>query len=287
MIKSVFSLTLGLFVAFSSLAQNQKKETLDVLSWNIYMLPGITNLSKEIEKNNKKERATEIAEVINNSNYDVIVFQEAFFSPARGVLAKGIKEKYPFQYGPINPSGISLKTNSGIFVVSKQALKVLGTVVYEACNGADCFAKKGAVLLEGTFDGKKYQILGTHLNAGGPHWIREAQYKQIRSLLDEHLKMDVPQIVCGDMNTHKENDVYYKNMLVNLDVEDIETKSNQIFTTAKDRSVIDYILLRKNGTTMNAVNKEVLWIRANKQKVIEKLNGNLSDHLALYVSFAW
>jgi len=287
MIKVVFSITLCISISFSCLAQNQVKKTLDVLSWNIYLLPGITNLSKEIEKNNKKERAAEIAEVLNNSKYDVVVFQEAFFSPARGVLAKSIKELYPFQYGPINPSGLSLKTNSGLFVVSKQALKILGTVIYEACNGADCFAKKGAVLLEGTFDGGKYQILGTHLNAGGPQWIREAQYKQMKGLLDEHLKMDVPQIVCGDMNTHKENEGFYKHMLLKLDVEDVETKSDQVFTTAKDRSVIDYVLLRKNGTTLKAINKEVLWIKAKRLKVIEKLNGNLSDHLALFASFAW
>lgn len=277
--------TLCIFI--SSTAQNEPNDTLDVLSWNIYMLPGIANLSKEIEKSAKKERALEIASVLNNSNYDVVIFQEAFFNPARRLLAKKITANYPFQYGPINPSGLSLKTSSGIFVVSKQPLKVLGTVRYEACNGADCFAKKGAVLLEGQFEGKTYQILGTHLNAGGPHWIREAQYKQLRSLLDEYLKMDVPQIICGDMNTHKEQESFYTNMLVSIGAADIETNSQQVFTTAKDRSVIDYILLRKNGTTLKSINKEVLWINPNKAKVIEKLNGNLSDHLALTASFTW
>jgi endonuclease/exonuclease/phosphatase family metal-dependent hydrolase len=287
MIKLILSIALSASLTLSSSAQSQAKESLDVLSWNIYMLPGIANLSREIDKSAKKDRAAEIAEVINNSLYDVIVFQEAFFSPARRILSKSVKEKYPFQYGPINPSGLSLKTNSGIFVASKQALKVLGTIVYEACNGADCFAKKGAVLLEGTYDGKKYQILGTHLNAGGPHWIREAQYKQIRGLLDEHLKMDVPQIVCGDMNTHKGNAGFYKSMLTSLDLEDSETNSAQVFTTVKDRSVIDYILLRNNGTSLRTVKKEVLRINPNKLKVIHILNGNLSDHLALFASFTW
>ena len=63
-------------------------------------------------------------------------------------------------------------------MVSKFPLQVLGTVQYEACNGADCFAKKGALLLEGEVNSQKFQILVTHLNEGGPHWIRQEQYKQ-------------------------------------------------------------------------------------------------------------
>jgi endonuclease/exonuclease/phosphatase family metal-dependent hydrolase len=287
MMKNFIAILFAFFLRFVVSAQEPIQESLNVLSWNIYMLPGITNLSKEIGKSHKKSRAEEIAQVLNNSNYDLVIFQEAFFNPARKLLAKNIKLKYPYQYGPINPSGLSLKTNSGIFIVSKQPLKVLGTVVYEACNGADCFAKKGVALLEGEFQGKGYQILGTHLNAGGPHWIRVAQYKQMRQLMDKFLKLDIPQIICGDMNTHKESDDEYMDLLSILDVEDIETTSQQIFTTAKDRTVIDYIFLRKNTTSLKALNKKVLWINPNKLAVIEKLNGNLSDHLALSASFVW
>lgn len=287
MIRNSLLFALTFCFSLQAIAQIQGPDTLNVLSWNIYMLPGITNLSKEIEKNDKRTRALEIAEMLNNSNYDVVILQEAFFNPSRRVLAKNIAKEYPYQYGPINKSGLSLKTSSGILVVSKAPLKLLGTVIYEACNGADCFAKKGAALFEGEFDGKKYQILGTHLNAGGPHWIREAQYKQMKALMDEHLKLDVPQIICGDMNTHKEKEENYLNLLNTLEVEDGITLSEQKFTTAKDRSVIDYILLRKNGSKLTEISKEVLWINPNKLVVIEKLNKNLSDHLALRASFVW
>lgn len=283
-----FVLTLLFFGINSSTAQinTNYEESLDVLSWNIYMLPGITNLSKEVEKSDKKARAREIAEFLNNSHYDIVVFQEAFFPASRHVLAKNLKESFPFQIGPANPSGISLKTSSGVFVVSKVPIKELESVVYKACNGADCFAKKGAILLEGEFQSKSFQILGTHLNAGGPQWIRVSQYQQIRKLLDDFKKLNIPQIVCGDMNTHKEDQAYYEEMLNKLDVEDIPTVSKQVFTTAKDRSVIDYIFLRPNRSSMKARNKEVLWIKA-KMPVIERLNGNLSDHLALSASFYW
>ncbi|MCB0510594.1 MAG: sphingomyelin phosphodiesterase [Bacteroidetes bacterium] len=262
------------------------QESLDVLSWNLYMLPGITNLSREVEKSNKKARAREIADFLNNSHYDIVVFQEAFFPASRHILAKSLKVKFPYQIGPANPSGISLKTSSGVFVVSNIPLIELESVVYKACNGADCFAKKGAILLEGEFQNQSFQILGTHLNAGGPHWIRVSQYQQIRKLLDDFKKLNVPQIVCGDMNTHKEDEASYEEMLRELDVEDIPTVSKQVFTTAKDKSVIDYIFLRPNRSLMKARNKEVLWIKA-KMQVIERLNGNLSDHLALSASFYW
>lgn len=271
----------------SANAQVLEKEDLNILSWNIYMLPGITNLSKSIEKNDKKLRAAEIADYLNANAYDIVVFQEAFFNPARRLLSKGIKEMYPYQYGPINPSKLSLKTSSGIFIVSKIPLKVLGTVQYNACNGADCFAKKGAALLEGYYDGKAFQILGTHLNAGGPQWIRIEQYKQIKSLLDDFNKLGVPQIICGDMNTHLNEEEKYKNMLEILDVEDVATTSKQKNTTAKDRSVIDYFFLKRNNSSLRAVRKDVLWINPNKFPVIEKLNGNLSDHLAISASLRW
>jgi endonuclease/exonuclease/phosphatase family metal-dependent hydrolase len=268
-------------------AQYAESADLTVLSWNIYMLPGITNLSKQITKSDKKARAMEIAAYLNSSEVDIVVFQEAFFNPARRKLSKSVKENYPFQYGPANPSKWSLKTSSGIFVVSKFPLQVLGTVQYEACNGADCFAKKGALLLEGEVNSQKFQILGTHLNAGGPHWIRQEQYKQVRGLLNDFTKLGVPQIVCGDMNTHKENEAHYQNMLDMLDVLDQETNSGQQYTTAKDRTVIDYIFIRQNDSRMELEKKEVLWINPNQYEVIDKLNGNLSDHLALKARFVW
>lgn len=269
--------------------QAQENDGLDltILSWNVYMLPGITNLSKQISKSDKKGRAVEIATYLNSSDIDIVIFQEAFFNPSRKKLSKYLETNYPYQYGPANPSKLSLKTSSGIYVVSKIPLEILGTVQYEACNGADCFAKKGAILLEGELGGERFQILGTHLNAGGPHWIRQEQYKQVRGLLDDFNKLGVPQIVCGDMNTHKENEDHYADMLNMLDVEDGPTNSKQQFTTAKDRSVIDYIFTRPNNSGMALDQKEVLWINPNKMKVIEKLNGNLSDHLALKARFVW
>ena len=125
-----------------------------------------------------------------------------------------------------------------------------------------------------------------HINAGGPSWIKEEQFKMMRTLLDDYKKLGVPQIVCGDMNTNINDTDRYNFMIETLGVKDIVTNSVQKNTTAKDRSVIDYIFLRANKTSLHAVNKEVLWIKS-KREVIEKLNGNLSDHLAVSATFKW
>ncbi|MGB1248294.1 MAG: endonuclease/exonuclease/phosphatase family protein [Chitinophagales bacterium] len=257
-------------------------EHLRILSWNIYMLPGIANLSKQIEKNQKRQRAVEIGEMISASDYDIVVFQESFFAPARRKLKKALKKAYPYMYGPINRGGFGLKTSSGIFIVSKIPLTELGTTQYRSCNGADCFAKKGAGLFEGEWNGKTFQILGTHLNAGGPQWIREEQYKQIADeLLFPHQKMGVPQIICGDMNTHREDsDGKYETMLSALDCLDTPTYGERQTTTVKDKGIIDYILYRPNESSIQIIDKQIR-VFTTDTEVVDKLGGTLSDHLGV------
>ena len=278
--------------------QNQTEgDYLRILSWNIYMLPGITNFSKSIDRNYKRARAHQIADTLKNSPYNIIVFQEAFFPPARRRLAKGLKERYPYQYGPVNPSGFSIKASSGIWVVSEVPLKELGKTRYRTCNGADCFAKKGAALWEGEWNGKTFQVLGTHLNAGGPKWIRQEQFKQMwEDLLQPFEKLNVPQIICGDMNTRYTNREQYNFMIETLDALDppvsnqrMSTKppkrdeQKEFYTTATDSVFIDYILHRPNGSDMKVVDKRVVTFKADPEFPVNVLHGTLSDHLALEI----
>lgn len=301
MIRTFFLFLAVFFLNFNTTLsqQNSKNEDdyLRILSWNIYMLPGITNISKEIDKSFKRERAHQIAETMNKSNYNVIVFQEVFFGPARKVLSKQLKVKYPYQYGPVNKSGISPKTSSGIWIVSEVPLKELGTTRYRTCDGADCFAKKGAGLFEGEWKGKPFQVLGTHLNAGGPVWIREEQFKQISDeLLQPFQKLGVPQIICGDMNTRFTNRDAYGFMIEALDAIDLpvsnqrfstkppkDNEPKNMYTTATDSVFIDYIFHRDNGSNMKVIDKQVVTFIANPTFPVKVLHGTLSDHLALEI----
>jgi endonuclease/exonuclease/phosphatase family metal-dependent hydrolase len=279
--KSFLTILFSLSIFFITAQENT--QTLKVLSWNIYMLPAAANLSKEITKSHKKERTAEISTIMNASDYDIIIFQEAFHIPSRKKLAKNLKEKFPFQYGPLNKGFI--KTNSGIFIVSKIPLKQLKSIQYRDCNSSDCLARKGSAIFEGERNGKTFQILGTHLNSTKEQHIRELQYEQLyEELLKPFEKPGVAQIICGDLNTKKSNLESYTSMLKKLDAIDIQTNSNQKMTTVTDKVEIDYILLRKNNAEINVESKHIKIFDA-KVKVIDKLAGTLSDHLAVEVNF--
>lgn len=273
---------------FFASGQNENKipkHELKILSWNIYMLPAAANLSKSITKSNKKERVEQIAELMNASEYQIIVFQEAFHIPSRKKLAKNLEEKFPYQYGPLNKGFI--KTNSGIFIVSKIPLKQLDKIQYKDCNSSDCLARKGAGIFEGEINGKKFQILATHLNSTKEQEIRELQYAQLYTeLLKPYEKEGVIQIICGDLNTRQTQLEAYQSMLKKLDATDIKTSGKRKHTTVSDKVIIDYILLRKNNAVVEIIDKKIRKFIA-KTEVIDKLQGTLSDHLAveLFIRF--
>jgi endonuclease/exonuclease/phosphatase family metal-dependent hydrolase len=258
------------------------EKNLKILSWNIYMLPRI------VVQKHKRGRAYAIVEELKKSEFDIIVFQEAFFPASREIIKNGLREIFPFDYGPANNEGLTLRTNSGIWIISKTPLKVLKTTQFKACTGNDCWARKGAMLLEGTWHDKPFQILGTHLQADGFDKIREKQMDQIYlELLAENKKEGVPQIICGDMNTEREMKEHYCKMLDCLDAEDgeisgIETCSydgvdNEIAQSfgAKKKTNYDYILVRNNGSKMKAIHRLVnIYKYKNKKK-------HLSDHYGI------
>ncbi len=240
--------------------QAPEKEELKILSWNIYMLPPL------IKRQFKKKRARRIPEVILPEGYDIIVFQESFHFWARHILRRKLKQEYPYQYGPANMRAASIRTNSGIWIVSKIPLTPLGTVRYDECSGFDCMSRKGSALLEGTWQGQQFQILGTHLESGDQE-VRNTQYPQVRAILDEHKKDGVPQIICGDFNTAKKSADYPK-MLEMLDAEDGELLNQEITldgtsddfknrgTGRTSAKIIDYIFYRGNGHVPKKMERE-------------------------------
>ncbi len=252
-------------------------KNLKILSWNIYMLPKI------VVQRGKRERAHAIVDTLRQSDFDIIVFQEAFFPASREIIGEGLKAMYPFQYGPANNSGSTLKTNSGVWILSKINLKLLNATQFKNCVGYDCFARKGAMLLEGVWNNKPFQILGTHLQADGFDLVRQKQMDQIYTdLLAENKREGVPQIICGDMNTEREMNEHYCEMLNCLDAVDGEISgvekcsydgvNNTIAQSfgIKNKTNYDYILVRSNGTKMKTLKRFVSVMRKGKKF--------LSDH---------
>lgn len=249
---------------------------LKVLSWNIYMLP------KMVVRKGKRDRAHAIVEELRKSDFDVIVFQEAFLPAARSIIGEGLKDMFPYQYGPANNSK-SILTNSGVWVLSKTEMKVLDEIRFRQCATWDCYARKGAIMLEGVWNGKKFQLLGTHLQADGYDEIRQKQMNQIYiELLAEYREEGVPQLICGDLNTEQAMKEYYCEMLTCLDAEDGDMSSvekhsydgvnNEIAQSygMKRKTTYDYILVRNNGAKMKSVKRFINILRKGKR--------NLSDH---------
>jgi len=259
-----------------------EQKPLRVLSWNIYLLPVLSLF------NDNQLRAKAIAEQIYESDYDVVVFQEAFSATNRRHIARRVKERYPYQYGPVN-KGIAIhRTNSGLWIVSRIPLKMLGSVRFNDANGFDAVARKGAALLEGHFNNKKFQLLNTHLQADGKEGTRERQLHEISTrLLYEFHEENVPQLICGDFNIEKEDTEKYLGMLDVLNAKDGELSSslnysydergNTLLRKPEGRKkLIDYFLLR-NDDLVHRIERK---IRAFQRMVGEELH-HLSDHYAL------
>lgn len=187
-----------LFSLFVAIATPTYAAGLNILSWNIFMLP------KPIKSSLQKIRTAVIAEQLSDSSYDLMFFQEAFTEHFRDELVKALGGSYPHQYYLKRGNPIFPVFGSGVFVMSRRPFKVLDKVYYKKCAEADCFASKGAVLIETTLaSGKTVQFAPTHLQAGEGEdtgAIRLQQLTQLKRMLLKHVKPGVPQIIMGDLN---------------------------------------------------------------------------------------
>ncbi len=260
---------------------------LRILSWNIQMLP---RMLWKISRGPIR-RARLIPQHLIDDHIDIIVFQEAFDQRARRILKRGLRDVYPYKIGPANRAGFRLKTNSGIVIYSKIPIKKLGTIDFKDCENDDCYARKGALLVEAEWQGVTFQVLGTHLEAGGPQWIKRNQYGELKGLINEHCRDSVPQFLCGDFNTSNTDPVLYPEMIATLDVEDGDFFSELKFTAdplqndmnykpekkESDRSVIDYIFYRSNGFIPVSLQR---YVRQCQERWCDQFQ-DLSDHNAV------
>lgn len=261
--------------------RTNQSEKLKILSWNIYMLPYLSLL------NGNTKRAKIIAEKLHDSDYQIIVFQEAFSSVCRGILSRQLKDTYPYQYGPINRNHPPLRTNSGLWIISKIPLQKLDEIRYSVSKGYDAIARKGAVIFQGQYEGVVFQLLTTHLQAEDVPEIRQQQCLEIKEkLLNKYYKYDIPQIICGDFNIEMDDKKDYPIMLQTLDAKNGEisgdkTTYDEVFNTLSQerkgkRKTIDYVLIR-NGQWIEEIERKVNTFYERNNRYI----GNLSDHYAM------
>jgi len=259
--------------------------SIKVLSWNIFMLPKIAG------NTGQAMRAKGIIDALKNTDYDVIVFQEAWTKKVRAAIWEGLKATYPYDAGNPLKGGVTI-TNSGIWIISKLPIKTRIDKLYRECDGADCFAKKGATLIEVEKDGKTFQIVGTHLQADegkAKQKVRNEQYYDLNKLLGEAHKDGVAQIIAGDFNTPVTDTTRYNYMLRSIKSEDGPLSGNMQYTWdnttndithgQKDTSqvTLDYIFTRANG--FNFVSERRVIKRFQVRWACDKID--LSDHFAM------
>ncbi|MCB9186580.1 MAG: endonuclease/exonuclease/phosphatase family protein [Flavobacteriales bacterium] len=238
----------------------------------------------------KQRRAKRIGDLLKDSDFDIVIFQEAFHGAARRKIARRMRDNFPYILGPANRRWYSLKTNSGIWILSKIPLEQLAELDFEYCEGPDCWARKGALLAEGEYHGQKFQILGTHLEAGGDKHEKVGQYRELAELFNKHRKEGVPQLAAGDFNTQKFKDTTWYNQLVNiLGMEDGPILSEQQYSSdsyindikiqrgdKKKQGVIDFVFYGGNGidAKVNRYVRMPQWQWSKHRK-------DLSDHFAV------
>jgi endonuclease/exonuclease/phosphatase family metal-dependent hydrolase len=284
--KKVFLLAASLFItqfSASQAVQETSPQKLKLLSWNIYMLPGGIS-------NRNGRRAEVIGKLLADSDYDILVFQEAFCPLARMKIRQLLESRFPYRAGPANKRLLSLKTNSGLWIFSRYPILSHQSIIFKNKQGLDALSRKGALLVEVNVNGKTVQIAGTHLqNSGGP-WLRQAQCEEFyERLLKPNKKAGTPQIICGDFNINKSSsEANYRSMLATLDAADGDSTGENKFTYDRPgndlqvergpgRDLIDYILLRENGSWIDSSSRQIKVLR----KRWHSRHEDLSDHYAM------
>lgn len=292
-------------------SKNRSTESLTVLSYNIFHLPGIARIKqyKEKERSTKQLHVvTEMAPVL-----DVIVFQEGFNEQVETYLFNKLENIYPYstvlvgQYCSTGSNWNSISgdcsnsifvVNGGVRIFSKYPISNKKQHVFtnSGFGTADYYSNKGAAYVEVTKNGKKYHIVGTHLQADQGSYngssVRLKQLKEIKNWVDGmHIPVSEPLIYAGDMNVQYTDTSSYTSMQSILNSEivysfnaatDIGTYSNTNTLVRKEypdyNDTLDYILISKEyKQPVSIPEMEVLqFVRSGE---------DLSDHNAVKTTY--
>lgn len=257
-------------------------QRVNILSWNIYMLPGFLGTGK-------LQRSETLGALLAESRYDVIVFQEAFYAPARKRIREQLRSAYAFEAGPANAKTFSLRTNSGLWIFSKFPIVRQQEITFQTRYGIDALSRKGALLVELDVHGQRMQVIATHLQNAGDAKLRQQQCEELfRRLLQPAQRYGVPQVICGDFNIDRYTaEASYRLMLEILRAENSELAANSFSydRLANDLGVepgvkqelLDFILTRQNNSGFQRLRHGVKVFRQRWHKNHQ----DLSDHYAL------
>lgn len=276
---------------------------LNLLTWNIWMMPPIVN-----ESPRNQPRAQAIAAELAARHDDIVCLEKAFDGGARDVLAAQLGERFPYRYGPINRVKLDLTLNGGVWVLSRIPLTAVCEIEFRDASGIEKLSRKGAILLRGAWEDKPFQLIATHLQGEeGPGYqnqpVRDKQIAQLASeLIAAHADPQLPLFICGDFSTERRDRIdpfaespSYLRMLqlfgaVNGEEQRVTLDDHRVHNDLANYDTgrvaeLDYILLRRNGHLLTGS-----W-----QQVVMRHQGwdgpqgrrDLSYRYAVAASFAW
>ncbi len=184
-------------------------DQLNVLSYNVFSRPFVVSYDGQAERTCRipGELADQVASV---SNVDVLVIQEAFTPGCRsGADLRTLLSYYGWPYSTRNVGQENGKpADGGIFIASRWPILENDEIVYSTCSGTDCLAAKGAayarILKAVAGEARRYNVFGTHFNAGDGAAKRAARLEQARQLHNFASRQDIPVseavVIAGDLN---------------------------------------------------------------------------------------
>jgi endonuclease/exonuclease/phosphatase family metal-dependent hydrolase len=281
----VFLLSFSVDAICGGSANDTASREISIMTYNIKMLPRGAN---SFIHHFPVRRAKLIPGKLITEGVDVIVFQEAFDGLADRILRRMLKPLYPYCMGFQNRKVVSYKRAGGVLIFSKYPMTELESIKYTQCKGIDCAGNKGALLVEVRHPAGKFQLFGTHMQAGGGKDLKESQYAEAGALLKRHEQQGVPQFAAGDFNTKKTDPNLYDTLVRALDAQDGMITGDLQYTSdhllndmdsynPEKRNVIDYVFCRPNGVKVTDTRR---YVRKFEQPWHSK-HKDLSDHFAV------
>lgn len=157
--------------------------SINVLSYNIYMRP-----PTPMTANGQADRAPLLPPQMRG--HDVIILNEAFDDPARGVVLRGLLSEYPHATRILG-SDRGIEQDGGVIMVSKWPIVDEGQLPFgEVCTNDgggplgiglvdDCQSDKGVLYAKIMKGGYPYHIFGTHAQAGHTPTRRDVRRQQV------------------------------------------------------------------------------------------------------------
>ena len=276
-------LILGFFIMGSAISAESSaiEDDLTILSWNIKMFSAPYGWL-----HNRIERAENIIQSLKNStNYDVILFQEAFSSKIRKQIYRGLKLLYPYQIEPEDHSNF-FKTNSGLWTISRLQIELIDQISFSKLKEWDWMSSKGAKLYSVIKNDEEILLINTHLQSDyktNYSSIRRSQYDEINlGLILPYVKINKPLILCGDLNIS--NVVSLDKMLKHLNLKNGPLSGKLQFSTfSQPNELVDYILVKTDKFRFKSIQRR---IQDFSMDFLE-YSTNMSDHYPIEANFIW